>query len=291
MPFNTTQAFPPEDPGPDVQIFLHGLLMLRPDNNGKVCEVGVHRLSLQHKLSVEVRVKGTVPPDPPLLRLAGTLDSAGLIIGVTTGDIVGDATHGVSKFVTDDGELDHDDPNSDPRDFRWSLDLQKLDPQQPPMLFMTSGISPTIRIMDGLFFTARSTNPADVAVKLTNVGNVDRPLKSVARIIGANVYLKDGEQLILKWFGEGETKALALPKKKAIDRPALIYIDNSPALMPSQPNHSEFAEYFKVITNATAATKNFDVDFQLIGNGGNESIEGIPHGTDRAPCMPAVVGG
>jgi hypothetical protein len=208
-----------------------------------------------------------------------------LIIGVTTGDVVGDASHGVSKFVTNEGELDHDDPNSDPRDFRWSLDLQKLDPQQPPMRLMRSGISPTIRILDGLFFTARQTNPADLAVKLTNVGNPDKPLKTVARIIGANVYLQDGEQLILQWFAEGETKTLILPKKKAIDGPALIYIDNSPALMPSQPDHSEFAEYFKVITNATDATKKFNIDFQLIGNGG------VPHGTDRAPCMPAVVGG
>jgi hypothetical protein len=286
MPFNTTQVFPSEEPGPDVQIFLHGLLLLRPDENSKVCEVGVHRLSLQHKLSVEVRVKGTVPPDPPLLRLAGTLDSAGLIIGVTTGDVVGDASLGVSKFVTDNGELDHDDPNNDERDFRWALDLQKLDPQQPPMLLMTRGISPTIKIMDGLFYTARRTNPSDVEVILTNVGNADRPLKSVARIIGANVYLKDGEQLILKWFGEGETKTLTIPKKKAIDRPALIYIDNSPALMPSQPDHSEFAEYFKVITNTTAATRRFNVDFRLKGGNG-----GVSHGTDRAPCMSAVVGG
>lgn len=288
MPFNTTPAFPPEDPGPDVQIFLHGLLMLRPDQKGTVCEVGVHRLSLQHKLSVEVRVKGTVPPDPPLLRLAGTLDSDGLIIGVSTGNVVGDASHGVSKFISSAGELDRNDPSSNPSDFRWSLDLQKLDPKQPPMLVMDSGISPSIKIMDGLFFTARRTNPADVEVKLTNVGNPDIPLNSVARIIGANIYLQKGEQLMLKWFGEGETKTLILPKKKAIDRPALIYIDNSPALMPSQPDHSEFAEYFKVITNATTATRQFDVAFQLIGNG---VLGGIPHGTDRAPCMPAVVGG
>ena len=59
--------------------------MLSPDQNGRQCQVGVHRLTVQHKLSVEVRVKGTVPPDPPLLRLAGTLDSAGLKIGIEPG--------------------------------------------------------------------------------------------------------------------------------------------------------------------------------------------------------------
>lgn len=278
MPFNATQVFPSEDPGPDVQIFLHGLLMLFPDQNG-ACQVGVHRLSVQHKLSVEVRAKGTVPPDPPLLRLAGTLDSAGLKISVDS-----EAPPGVSKFVTGNGEFDRDDQNNDPRDFRWSLDLQTLDPLQPPMLLEESGISPVITIKDGLLYTARQTNPLNVQVALTNVGNPDTPLMSVARIIGANIYLKEGENLILSWYGEGKDQFLAIPRKKALDRPALIYIDNSPSLMPSgRPDHSELAEYFKVISNATPATRRFDVDFQLVGTN--------PHGTDRAPCMPAVVGG
>ncbi len=278
MPFTATQVFPPEDPGPDVQIFLHGLLMLFPDENG-ACKVGVHRLSVQHKLSVEVRVKGTIPPDPPLLRLAGTLDSAGLKIGVDS-----NAPPGVSKFVTGNGEFDRSDESNDIRDFRWSIDLQKLDPFQPPMELEKTGISPLITIKDGLLYTARRTNPLDVDVSLTNVASASTPLKSVARIIGANIYLKEGENLVLKWYGDGKDQTLAIPRKKAADRPALIYIDNSPSLMPSgRPDHSEFAEYFKVITNATPTTRQFDVDFQLLGNN--------PLGTDRAPCMPVVVGG
>jgi hypothetical protein len=277
MPFNTTQVFPPEDPGPDVQIFLHGLLMLRPDQNG-ACQVGVHRLSVQHKLSVEVRVKGTIPPDPPLLRLAGTLDSAGLKIGIDS-----ENPPGVSKFVIDDGEFDRDDQTNDPKDFRWSLDLQKLDPLQPPMLLEESGISPVITIEDGLLHTARQTNPLNVQVALTHVGNPDTPLKSVARIIGVNIYLQEGENLVLSWFGDGRDQTLTIPRKKAVDRPALIYIDNSPSLMPSRTDHSELAEYFKVISNATPTTRRFNVDFQVLGTN--------PQGTDRAPCMPVVVGG
>ena len=90
---------------------------------------------------------------------------------------------------------------------------------------------------------------------------------------------------MLRWFGDGKEQVLVLPKKKATDRPALIYIDNSPALMPSgRPDHSEFVEYFKVITNATATTKQFDVVF-------DEPVGTTAHGTDRAPCMSVVVGG
>jgi hypothetical protein len=281
MPFNTTQVLPPDPPdgpGPDVQIFLHGLLMLSPNQNSTECEVGVHRLTVQHKLSVEVRVKGENPPDPPLLRLAGTLDSAGLTIGIEPG------SRGVSKFVAD-GELNRAATDNN-MDFRWALDLQTLDPDQPKMLLQESGISPKIRIKDGIFHSARLTNPATVDVKLKNQGTgVPTPLGRVARIIGANIYLQQGENVVLRWFGDGKRQELVIPKKKAADRPALIYIDNSPALMPSgKPDHSEFVEYFKVITNATDTSKQFDVVF-------DDPPGTNPHGTDRFPCMSVVIDG
>jgi hypothetical protein len=276
MPFKTMQTFP--ERAPDVQMFFHGLLMLVPDSSGSQCQVGVHRLSVQHKLSVEVRVRGAEPPDPPLLRLGGTLDSQGLSIAVDppTGN-------GVSKFVLAEGDLDRFDESNDEKDFRWSVDLQKLDPLQPPILIDQSGISPSIIIKDGLFYTARRTDPAIVNVKLTDPPNPETQLNRVARIIGANIYLDDGERVILKWFGDGSIQTLALPKAKE-GNTSLIYFDNSPSLMPSdKPDHSEFVEYFKVVTNATNATERFDLDFDLVGL--------AAHGTDRAPCMSVVVGG
>lgn len=282
MPFKTMQAFPESAPGveraPDVQMFFHGLLMLLPDIGGSQCQIGVHRLSVQHKLSVEVRVKGTEQPDPPLLRLAGSLDSQGLSIAIDppTGN-------GISKFVGGQGEFDRLDETNAERDFRWSIDLQKLDPLQPRITIEQSGISPGIVIKDGLFYTARRTNPDNVAVQLTNPGNPVTPLNRVARIIGANIYLDAGERVILKWFGEGKNQTLALPKARP-DHPALIYFDNSPSLMPSdKPDHSEFVEYFKVVTNATDVTRRFDLDFDLVGLN--------LHGTDRAPCVSVVVDG
>lgn len=275
MPFKVETTFP--DRRPDVQIFFHGLLMLCPDDSGGQCRVGVHRLSVDHKLSVEVRVKGNEPPDPPLLRLGEILDREGLSITIP------DSTRGVRKFVTTTGELNRLDETNDEKDFRWSLDLQKLDSAQPKIELKESGISPSIVINDGLFYTARRTDPAKINVRLLDPPNPAKPLNRVARIIGANIYLEDGEQVVLEWFGDGEEQKLILPKAQG-DRTAVIYIDNSPALMPSgKPKHSEFVEYFKVVGNATAITRRFDLDFDLVGVAGA--------GTDRAPCMSVIVGG
>lgn len=274
MPFKVETTFPER---PDVQIFFHGLLMLCPDESGSQCRVGVHRLSVEHKLSVEVRVKGNEPPDPPLLRLGEILDRKGLSITIP------DSTKGVRKFVTTEGEIDRLDETNDKRDFRWSVDLQKLDPAQPKIELKESGISPSIVINDGLFYTARRTDPAQINVRLIDPPNPATQLNRVARIIGANIYLEDGEQVVLEWFGDGKEQQLILPKTNG-NRTALIYIDNSPSLMPSgKPEHSEFVEYFKVVGNATNATKRFDLDFDVVGIAG--------HGTDRAPCMSVVVDG
>jgi hypothetical protein len=50
--------------------------------------------------------------------------------------------------------------------------------------------------------------------------------------------------------------------------------------MPTENTHSEFVEYFKVVTNADQL---FDLDFNKVGE--------VTHGTDEAPCSSVVVGG
>jgi hypothetical protein len=275
MPFKPMTAFP--SGAPDVQLFFHGLLLLCPDPTGSQCRIGVHRLSVEHRLSVDVRAKGTQLPDPPLLRLSGTLDSMGLTIAVAP-----ETNSGVSMFVPTADPFVRSDPANDLQDFRWAIDLEQLDPAQPPMILKQSGISPGIVVKDGIFYTARITDPAKVETKLVGSGPNPIDLIRVARIIGANIYLQEGEKVVLTWFADGADQKLELPKIDE-DLNVVIYIDNSPSLMTTnKPTHSEFVEYFKVVTNATDATRSFDIDF-------------TPHGThpinsDAAPCMPGVVG-
>lgn len=275
MPFKPETTFPQGNP--DVQLFFHGLLMLCPDTEGNQCRIGVHRLSVEHKLSIDVRAKGTELPDPPLLRLSGPLDSTGLTIAVKP-----ETNAGVSMFVQSAEAFDRNAAN-DLRDFRWAIDIEQLDPAQPPMILDQSGISPGIVIKNGIFFTARITDPAKLEVRLTEQNAAAISLNRVARIIGANIYLNNGEKVVLKWFADGKDQTLDLPKSDQ-GLTYLIYIDNSPSLMPTgKPLHSEFVEYAKVVTNATERTKRFDIDFNPIGN--------HPVNTDAAPCIATVVGG
>jgi len=280
MPFKLETEFPKRQP--DVQVFFHGLLMLIPKADSSECLVGVHRLTNDHRLSVEVRVRGAEAPDPPLLRLSGPLDSTGLKIRVFPG-----TQDGVRKFEKDQTNfdrsvpgLDANNPNgNDPRDFRWCVDLQTQQAAMPIFQIDPTGISPSITMTDGLFHTARLTDPSIVKVQLIRSNGNKEPLERVARIIGANIYLEDNQKVVLDWFADGKEQKLDLPKIKD-DRTALIYIDNSPSLMPSgKPDHSEFIEYFKV-TNADTP---FDVDFDIVGP--------ATAGTDLAPCMSVPVGG
>jgi hypothetical protein len=272
MPFKPALTLPERHP--DVQIFFHGLLMLCPDNAGSQCTIGVHRLSIDHKLSVEVREKSPQVPDAPLLRLAGPLDSQGLSIAVEP-----QTGNGVSRFVPTPDPFVRTDPANDPRDFRWSIDLEKLDPGQPAMILNQSAISPGITIRDGIFVTSQLTDPAKMSVRLSTIGIAPVDLHKVARVIGAHIYLENAQQLVLKWFADGELKTLKLPKSDAGARTYFIYVENSPSLMPiGKPDHSEFAEYFKVVTNAV---KNFELDFDPKGPNF--------HGTDAAPCMSVGV--
>ena len=273
MPFKPSLTFPAQ--APDVQIFFHGLLMLCPDAGGTLCKVGVHRLSIEHKLSVSVRERNAEPPDPPLLRLSGPLDSTGLSIAIEPA-----SGKGVSQFVPTPEPFDRTAQGNDEKDFRWSVDLEKLDPAQPPIILEQSGISPEIIIKDGIFFTAQLTDPAKLQVLLTSAGSADIDLHRVARLLGANIYLDFGQIVVLRWFADGKVQTLSLPGTQG-NRTFVVYIDNSPSLMPiGKPTHSEFIEYFKVVTNVA---RKFDLDFNL--------LQPSLHGSDLAPCMPTTVGG
>jgi hypothetical protein len=199
-------------------------------------------------------------------------------MGLTIG-IEPERNDGVSMFVPTSEPFDRS-ANNDSQDFRWSIDLEKLDPAQPPMILERSGISPGVTINDGIFFSARLTDPSKIEVNLLEENAASRPFNRVAGIIGSNIYLQPGEKVVLRWFADGRKQSLELPKTED-NTTIVIYIDNSPSLMTGTPTHSEFVEYFKVVTNVS---RRFDIDFNEIGP---------PHttNTDSAPCMPVTVGG
>lgn len=275
MPFKSSTTFPAGEP--DAQVFFHGLLLLHPESDGNHCDVGVHRLSPGHVFSLEVRVRQAEPPDPVLLRLSGLLKGSGLSI-----EIDPPTNEGVKKFVPTADPFDRDSNNNDARDFRWSVDLERLDPQQPALVLDDGGIHPGIIVKDGLFFAARLTDPSVVQVQLISPTNQPEAFRRVASVIGANIYLPKDSRLVLKWSEDDADQSLVLAKPEA-GTSYSIYVDNSPALMTNgQPTHSEFLEYYRVIQNVPPQ-KQFDMTF---------AVQGLqPNSNDRAPCMSIIIGG
>src|SRR4051812_25686040 len=57
---------------PDVQIFFHGQLLLRSED-GRISEVAVNPLAINHVLTIEARTKVSGKPDTIRMRHAGPL--------------------------------------------------------------------------------------------------------------------------------------------------------------------------------------------------------------------------
>jgi uncharacterized protein Smg (DUF494 family) len=142
---------------------------------------------------------------------------------------------------------------------------------------------PSIMIQDGIFHTALKTSDK-LKMKLVR-GKEQRDRPAFATLIGANIYLEQGESLNLSWREMGIKKALSLTKS---DDGATyeIYIINDPLFENPEAAkaHDEFAEYYKVLpTVPTDERLKIEVAFPQTAPG--------ERGTSRTPCMPVVVGG
>jgi hypothetical protein len=302
MPFRVKETLPPS---PTVQIFFSGLILLLPDSTGSACDVAIHRRSPEHHLTIEVREKmrgavGTTT-DRIIMRHVGPLEFDALIN-------VPSAIEGVRKYIpTESFDRAATGPEPHPNDFRWIIDLASDTEFHGPTLnrdrIDNAGVNPHIRITDGVFYTARKTDPTEVKItrkkgrKLDNEtqGPIlpDLPLRSIAAIIGANIYLNDTNKMELTWRENGERRTLRLskpPAASAVDHYE-IYIINDPLFTdPTQqfPTHDEFEEFYKVVDVFKSAR--FALAVEMITQGGG----GAPPpslGTPTIPCMPITHGG
>ena len=273
MPFAQVQAMP--NKAPTVRIFMTGQLMLQPNAESSSCEVFVNRSAPNHHLTIEVREKRNDQPDEILMRHYGPLAFRdtnaieGLLIARSTAGSVSMYTGRWSKFG--DSLTAAIDLRSE--EFHASNEL-KID---------LEAARPSIKIQDGIFHTAAKTSDK-LKMKLTR-GKEQRDMPSFATLIGANIYLEQGESLNLSWREMGIKKALSL--KKSNDGATYeIYIINDPLFENPETAkaHDELAEYYKVLpTVATHERLKLDVAFPETAL--------VERGTSRTPCMPVVVGG
>lgn len=274
MPFTQVQAMP--NKAPTVRIFLTGQLLLQPSAESDSCEVFVNRSAPNHHLTVEVREKRDGQPDAILMRHHGPLAFRNMTPAVDGMLIARDPAGSVSMYT---GK-----PSKYGEALTSAIDLrgEGFHPSNDLSVDLDS-TRPSIMILDGIFHTAAKTSDK-LKMKLTK-GKDQRDLPSFTSLIGANVYLEDGEFLNLSWRDMGIKKTLALTKSED-GATYEIYIINDPLFESPETAkaHDELAEYYKVLpTVPTGERLKLDVTFP-------EPL-GQAKGTTKTPCMPVVIGG
>lgn len=290
MPFTQVPNFPSQEP-PTVRILLTGQLMLQPDAASKSCEVFVNRSAPNHQLTVEVREKRPGQPDAILMRHHGPLEFLqsdpaveGLLIErVVFSESEGEFVPAGSMGMYTGAPTPFGEALSSAIDLRG----EGFHPSNEMKVDFDSA-RPSILIKDGIFNTAFKFSSEKIKVKLTRGAEEPRPLNSFASLIGANIYLNEGEILLLNWRDLGLSKTLSLtkPKPEQAGTTYEIYIINDPLFEnEKEPKaHDELAEYYKVLPSVSTADR-FKMEVEFV-----QPVAG-ERGTSKSPCMPVVVSG
>lgn len=277
MPFNQVTELP--DKPPTVRIFLTGQLLVQPNEASDSCEVFVNRSASNHQLTVEVREKRQDgQPDCILMRHYGSLEFRdqenpldGLRIRRKPAGSVGMYTGDPTTF----GEALESAIDLKHEDFHGNADIS-LD---------IDAVRPSVLIQDGIFHTALK-NSEKIKVKIKKGEETVRQLDRFATVIGANVYLDQGQTLTLSWREMGLPKALTLTKPKDDGVSYEVYVINDPLYVDEdEPKaHDELGEYYKVLPAVpTDARLKMDVEFV--------EPETSDKGSTKTPCMPVIISG
>jgi hypothetical protein len=297
MPFSPDTVL---DPNPAVKLFFSGLMIIEPAADGKTCEIFVHRSTADHHLTIDVRQKQTGKPDLIKMRHVGPLPFAlappdaptdppihGVLIEVQK------APKGVRGFYP----ADKDNKMS----LNLALNLQSprfhggnpdmgVDPvtENPRKLMDVDRLRgrPSLLLNDALFYTADLT-ASDLTIKLlkgdTEIGELD----PFASLIGANVYLDDGDSLSLQWMSQGRLERIDL-QKPAADTHYEIYVINDPLYETDSLDvlpHEELTEYYIMLPNVPTAER-FKLNVLQPAPQGNPAAVG--RGSTRTPCMCVI---
>jgi hypothetical protein len=231
MHFTRTDTFPTALA--DVQILFTGLLLLVPQDDGS-CLAGVDHVAPDHELTINVTERGT---GTSVATLPGSLQLPLLIT-------IDPPTRGaVAKYTSLPEPFDRTDTR-DLRDIRWSIDFKTLYPQ---MGVQTDKVTPGITLTDGLLYTATPTDPNDVTPELVAPDGSLTDLHRIGAVIGANIYLEQGQSVLLEWTTGAGPQQLRLPQPKNVGGGYAISIANEPP--EGAPVHNDFQEYYNIITN------------------------------------------
>ncbi|HJQ31457.1 MAG TPA: hypothetical protein VJ866_04745 [Pyrinomonadaceae bacterium] len=281
--------------GANVVIGFHGLMCFchRHSHRDKNCEVGIHNNSPDHDLSIKVyKVLSTF--DPPYDMNAGitsqTQPDAGPFSKGQTGSLKGNmvtfkvdspSISGVKYFQSGPGPRDH------PNNFKHILDLEH--DFYPGFVLQKQGdhMGPRIRINHGLFYTI-CPSATQFGRQEAGIPGTTAPIGSLARMVGANIYLKPDGKVTLKMPAAGDVVM------KATEGKFFVLVDNGCIGCKDNDFHLYYQTFFKPTGEPT-----FDV--VKTASGMATPAPGSPcglieqivagKGTDDTPCGAAGFGG
>lgn len=275
MPFTQVQQLPKQSP--TVKILLTGQLMLKPSDASDSCEVFVNRSAPNHHLTIEIREKRQDHPDAILMRHHGPLEFRDAEAPIEGLIVRRDPPGNVAMYTGA--------PAPCGEALTTAIDLRSEDFHPAnEMAIDHESARPSIVIEDGIFLTAAKTSNK-LKIKLKRGETAVRDMEPFASIIGANIYLNEGQSLNIAW------REMGLPQVLSLTKPAdgtsyEIYIINDPLFEdPEEAKvHDEFNEYYKVLpTVPTNERMKLDVTFP--------EVEAADRGSTKTPCMPVIVSG
>ncbi|HEX8501093.1 MAG TPA: hypothetical protein VF659_10940 [Pyrinomonadaceae bacterium] len=297
--------------GAGVVLAFHGLMCLCHHQNG-FCEVGVVNTDPgAHDLRVfvmEVSPQFDPPANPNLgqitpVRVFTLSDTGRGHTDTVAVDAFRPRARGVT-FFQPDGQ-----PNAHPNDFRHVPDLEGSCFYDGELTGkVQTAFGPRLRVSDALFYTlCRTSRP----FRAREEGSAETcPLGPIARVVGANIYLKSG------WLPGHVTLRIngvrKIRLKPSANKKYLVFVDNS--CPRCGPGFNDFPLYYAAL-KPPAGRKKILLE-QGTGGGGPSAIPtpsaglcsssfvdrldqlfglsdaGLPAlpSSDDAPCGPAVTG-
>jgi len=271
MPFTSVNDLPPN---PDVRIFFVGQLILDPLLGSTGCEVFINRSAPHHQLSIEVRRKRPNRPDEIMMRQLDPLPFALPPQG-------GQQRHGmfIRAVPNPTGVTAYNGSNtsSEGEELNLALNMFRIH-DVPTGPVEPIGGRPSILVEQAIFYTA-DTYPAGATLTKKRPGSLPKPQPKFASVIGANIYLAEGQRAQISWRPDRRDALLNLPK--TANQSFEIYICNEPAFQDDSPQapfaHDELSEYYKILRNIP-----LDEQFVLKTPAPNQ-------GSLRTPCMSVLL--
>ncbi|MDX6403821.1 MAG: hypothetical protein QOH70_1276 [Blastocatellia bacterium] len=278
MPFQVTQTKPKDLNAATATVLLKGLLVIVPAADGKSCDIGIHRLTDDHFLIIEIR--GVVLPNKDFLvmRHAGPLNGQNFSITLDP-----PTSQGVFAFQESNQPFDRSQ-NHDDADIRWKIDLhdQGLFPNGDTLKMFPAGCEPCVQMTDGVFYAFRRVATGNLATSAP-AGSTSKQLHSIAGSIGVAIDRpSDEHQIIINWNSNESPIVLPRPQDDAQTR-YIISVRNEPPAPEGSRNHDELERYYDILRRRSDGTVlPSSRQFRIIRPG--------PFKSDEIPCMPIVLG-